>query len=80
LEFDHKYWLKVVVTLRTTLPLQNSVAPDAVIVGVTPDPYTTVLVADPEQPLLLVTVRVYVAAVDTVMDCVVAPVDHRYDE
>jgi hypothetical protein len=34
---------------------------------------------DPVQPLLSVTVTVYVPAVFTVMDDDVDPVDHRYD-
>jgi hypothetical protein len=51
--------------------------PEADIVGETADPFVKVLEADPVQPLPSVTVREYVAAVEVLIDCVAAPVDHR---
>ena len=39
----------------------------------------SVFVAVPEHPLELVTVTLYVPAVETEIDCVVAPVDQRYE-
>lgn len=66
--------------VRTTLPpIQNVVGPPALIVGVGGIGFTvTVVPADgaDEQPAT-VTVTVYVPAVETLIDCVVAPVDHK---
>jgi hypothetical protein len=63
----------------TEPPVQNVVAPPAVIVGVAGFAFTVTTVAAEvaEHPEPFVTVTVYDPAVLTVMDCVVAPVDHR---
>lgn len=63
----------------TEPPAQKVVEPPAVIVGVAGFAFTvTVVVADvAEQPEPLVTVTEYVPEVLTVIDCEVAPVDHR---
>jgi ACT domain-containing protein len=61
-------------------PVQNELGP--VIVGVTgAGAAVTTLAADVAvQPLASVTVTVYEPAAETVMDCVVAPVDQRFPD
>ena len=63
----------------TLPPLQKVVGPLAVIVGAAPT--FTVWEALAEQPFRSLTVTLYVVvdAGDTVIDCVVAPVDHEND-
>ena len=66
--------------VRTTLPPEQNVnGPPALIVGVAGNGFTVTVVpaevADVQPPL--VTETVYVPDVETVMDCVVAPVDHK---
>jgi hypothetical protein len=64
----------------TDPPEQNVVGPPAVIIGVDGNEFTVTTVpaedADVQPPL--VTLTVYVPAVETVMDCVVAPLDQVF--
>ena len=67
--------------VNTTLPpAQNVVEPLGVIVGVAGSGFTVTVVPadgnDVQVPLF--TVTVYVPEVETVMDCVVAPLDQRF--
>jgi hypothetical protein len=76
---DHKYELPSDAVSVTFPFAQNVVAPPAVIVGF--DMMWTMTAAGAEvalQPLALVTVTLYSPAVLTSIDCVVAPVDHKY--
>jgi hypothetical protein len=70
--------LEVKVTLP---PEQKVVGPLAEIVGVLGVGFTvTVVPAEVEEQPLVVFVTEYVPEVDTVIDCVVAPVDHVFPE
>jgi hypothetical protein len=78
--FDQRYVNPAGAVSDTDPPAQNVVGPPAVMVGVDGSALTvTVVGADAvEQPLAFVTVTPYEPDADTTMDCVVAPVDHRY--
>ena len=66
----------------TLPPEQNVSGPPALMVGVAGVGFTVTVVpaeaGDVQPPVVCVTV--YVPEVETVMDCVVAPVDHRFPE
>ena len=77
---DHKYELPVLEVKVTLPPAQKVVDPLAVIVGVAGAGFTVTVVpalAALEQPEAFVTRTVYVPEVETTIDCVVAPVDHK---
>ena len=65
----------------TPPPAQNASGPLAVMTGVVGNALTTTLVPAevPMQPFVFVTVTLYEPVVFTVIDCVVAPFDQRYD-
>jgi len=65
----------------TEPPSQNVVGPPGVIVGVAGFTLTVTLVGAlvALQPFAFVTVTLYEPLVVTLIDCVVAPVDHEYD-
>ena len=67
--------------VKTTLPpVQNVVAPPAVIVGVVGNGFTVTVVAAEvaEVQVPLNTLTVYVPEAETVMDCVFAPFDQVF--
>ena len=63
----------------TEPPVQKVVGPPAKIVGTPGEGFTVTFVLDEvaTQPEPLPTVTVYVPPVETIMDCVVSPVDHK---
>lgn len=63
----------------TEPPVQNVVGPPVEIVGTGGAGFTVTFVPDEEatQPEPLPAVTVYVPPVETVIDCVVSPVDHK---
>ena len=77
---DHKFPLADDEVNTTLPPAQNDNGPPAEIVGVVGNGFTVTVVpadvAEVQPPL--VTDTVYVPLVDTVIDCVVAPVDHKF--
>jgi len=76
----HKYDNPELAIKVTEPPIQKVVAPDAVIVTVG-NVLTVTIVADDvaEQLLALATVTVYEPPAVIVVDCVVAPLLHKYD-
>jgi hypothetical protein len=65
----------------TEPPAQNAVGPDALMVGAGAVCTVTVVAEDvAEQPFAFVTVTLYAPELLTVIDCVVAPFDQRYEE
>jgi len=80
--FDHRYDEKPPGALSVTLWFpQNVVGPDAVTAGGDGGVLTVTTVGDDVavQPDASVTVTVNVPDALTVIDCVVAPLDHKYD-
>jgi hypothetical protein len=79
--FDHAYDEAEDAVSVTEPPAQKVVGPPAVIVGVGSG-LTVTEVADDvaEQPFASVTVTLYEPDALTAIDCVVAPVLHKYDE
>ncbi len=79
--FDQRYEAEDGAVSVTDPPSQKVVAPPAVITGV--DGFAlTVTVVDADvalQPLAFVTVTLYEPDVVTLIDCVVAPFDQRYE-
>ena len=79
--FDHKYVAPVAAEVKVTNPpLQKVVAPDVLTVE-DGDAFTVTTVAAEaiEHPPDCVTVTTYDPVVPTFIDCVVAPVDHKYE-
>ena len=79
--FDHKYDEPAEAVSVTELPAQNVVGPEGVIVAI--GLLFTVTAVDAEvaeQPLAFVTATLKLPVALTVIDCVVAPFDHKYDE
>jgi hypothetical protein len=79
---DQRYMKPAGALSVTEPPSQNVVGPDGVIVGVAGAGVTVTAVAAEVvlQPVAFVTVTLYEPAVLTLIDCVVAPVDQRYDD
>ena len=77
---DHTFPLAEDEVNTTDPPAQNVVEPPALMVGVAGIGFTvTVVPADvPDVQPAVVTATVYVPLVETVIDCVVAPVDHTF--
>ena len=74
----HKYVQFVAPDVSVTFPLQKVVGPDGLIILLGEAFTVTAVPVDAfVQPPLCVTVTVYVPAVFTLIDCVVAPVDHK---
>ena len=78
--FDHRYETKPAPALSATLPpWQNVVGPLGVITGAGSGFTVTAANVEAEHPLAFAVVTIYVPVELTVMDCVVAPFDHRYE-
>lgn len=79
--FDQSQDEPVLAVSVTLPPWQNVVGPEAVIVGAGGVGLTLTETGadDAEHPLALVTVTSYEPEAVTVIDCVVAPFDHRYE-
>ena len=78
--FDHKYEVEAGADNVTEPPEQNVVGPPAVMVGTAGSALTVTVVAVLEalrHPEAFVTCTVYVPAVVTLIDGVVAPFDHK---
>jgi hypothetical protein len=73
---DQRYDAPLEAVSATLPPVQNVVGPP-VIVAVTGTGAATVVVPDATQPAAAVTCTLYVPAVETEIDWVVAPVDQR---
>jgi hypothetical protein len=76
---DHRYDEPALAVSVTDPPAQNVVGPPAVTVA-TGSGFTVTVTGEPwdEQPFAFVTETEYWPAWETVIDCVVAPVDQRY--
>ena len=61
----------------TDPPAQNVVGPEVVTAGVASVVTLTLVLALFAQPEAYVTATLYVPAAETVVDCVVAPLDHE---
>ncbi|MNE17549.1 hypothetical protein D3C80_1105340 [compost metagenome] len=75
---DHKYELAAEDVKVTEPPKQNVIGPTGVMVGVAGFGFTVIVVgAEVALQPLEVTVTVYDPEVETVIDCVVSPEDHK---
>ena len=79
---DHKLPVAEEEVKVTEPPSQNVVGPPAVITGTTGFGFTVTFVVEAEgveQPNPFATSTEYAPEVVTVIDCVVSPVDHKYE-